>query len=215
MPRPQRIDYPGAWHHVFNRGAGKKTIFHDDLDRRTFLDLLGGMDFEVHGYALMGNHYHLIARTQDLPLSDVMRHLGREYAIHHNRRHNTDGPLFRNRFRSIHVDADTYLSTLSRYVHRNPVAAGLVAAPAEYEWSSCAAYLGQANKPSWLHLEPTTSIAGGEAQYQRLMDAEAAPGDTVRAFLERPRPGPVLGNPDFAATARELADARPSPRLVA
>lgn len=115
MSRPLRIVYEGAWYHVMNRGAGRRTIFHSDTYRQLFLALLGEITqtfgVEVHAYCLMDNHYHLLLHTPRANLSAAMRHLQRLYTQRHNRMEQTDGPLFRGRFKAILVDADHYLSS--------------------------------------------------------------------------------------------------------
>ncbi len=118
MSRPLRIEYPGAWYHVMNRGASGRTIFRSDRDWHTFLSLLGDLAatfaVEVHAYCLMGNHYHLLIHTPRGILSGAMRHLNSLYTQRYNRFHRTDGPLFRGRFKAIVIDADTYLAVVSR-----------------------------------------------------------------------------------------------------
>ena len=110
MARPLRIQFAGAWYHLMNRGAGRRSIFPDDLHRHCFLDLLGEIHarygVEIHAWCFMGNHYHLLARTPLPNLARAMRHLDGVYTQRHNRMSKTDGALFRGRYKAIVVDED-------------------------------------------------------------------------------------------------------------
>lgn len=155
MARQLRIDYPGAWHHVMNRGRRRETIFPAVEDRLDFLHLLGvaaeRYDLQVNAYCLMGNHYHLLVHTPDGGLSRAMKHIDGVFAQRFNRRHEADGPLFRDRFRSKLVDSDNYLSSVCRYIHRNPLALTEPADLPTYEWSSYFDFLKPPRaRPQWL-----------------------------------------------------------------
>lgn len=154
MARPLRIEYPGAWYHVMNRGQGKKQIFHSKKDYESFLELLGEISeiysVEIHAFSLMTNHYHLLIHTPIPGLSRSMRHLNGIYTRIFNQRQHTDGPLFRGRFKSIIVDSDEYLLELLRYIHLNPVKAGLSLHPSKHLWTSHAAYISKLKRPHWL-----------------------------------------------------------------
>ena len=130
MPRTARIDAPGALHHIIVRGIEKRNIFHDDVDRVNFLDRLGKVlsetDTSCFAWALIPNHFHLLLRTGNCPLATVMRRLLTGYAINFNGRHHRSGYLFQNRYKSILCQEDTYLLELVRYIHLNPIRAGLV-----------------------------------------------------------------------------------------
>ena len=142
---PLRIEYPGAWYHVMNRGAGRKNIFLSDEDHLAFLSLLAEISetfhIEIHAYSLMGNHYHLLLHTPEGGLSRAIRHLNGVYTIRFNRRHKTDGPLFRGRYKARIVDTEEYLLELVRYIHLNPVQAGLCDNPVKHRWTSHGMYM--------------------------------------------------------------------------
>lgn len=154
MGRPLRIEYPGAWYHVMNRGQGKKPIFHSNRDYESFLALLAEISeiysVEIHAFSLMTNHYHLLIHTPIPGLSRAMRHLNGVYTRLFNQRQRTDGPLFRGRFKSLIVDSEEYLSELVRYIHLNPVKAGLCLHPSKHPWTSHAAYISKLKRPPWL-----------------------------------------------------------------
>jgi putative transposase len=130
MVRPLRIEYPGAWYHVMNRGASRQKIFHNFNDFQLFLDLLSETSvryqIQIHTYCLMSNHYHLLIHTPYANLGKAMRHLDGLYTVRHNRSFGKDGPLFRGRYKAILIEADNYLLHLSRYIHLNPVEAKIV-----------------------------------------------------------------------------------------
>lgn len=155
MSRPLRIEYPGAWYHVMNRGRRSESIFLDKQDYLMFIDLLieisGMWNVNVAAYCLMTNHYHILLKTPDGNISRCMRHLNSVYTQKYNRRHGLDGQLFRGRYKSILVCDGSHLLQLVRYIHKNPVKAGLVKEMPDYEWSSYKGYLVYTKKWLWLH----------------------------------------------------------------
>ena len=154
MARPLRIEYPGAWYHVMNRGRRREKIFFDDIDYENFLEILESshnlFEFEIHAYSLMSNHYHCLVRTPRGNLSRAMRHLDGVYTQKFNRRHKCEGALFRGRYKAILVDEDTYVMELARYIHRNPTKAGAEHEPGQHKWTSHRAYLELKPKITWL-----------------------------------------------------------------
>jgi putative transposase len=154
MARPLRIEFPNAIYHVTSRGDRREDIFVDDEDRQTLLRVVAqGMDrfnAQVLAYCLMGNHYHFVLHTHEANLSRLMRHVNGVYTQAFNRRHGTVGHLFQGRFKAILVDRDAYLLEVCRYVELNPVRAGMVAAAADWPWSSYRAHAGLADTPPWL-----------------------------------------------------------------
>jgi len=154
MTRPLRIEYQGALYHVTSRGDRKEAIYEDDEDREKFLTILSQVidthNWVCHAYCLMNNHYHLVIETPDGNLSKGMRQLNGVYTQASNRRHDRVGHLFQGRYKSILVDADTYLLELTRYVVLNPVRAEMVKQPGHWRWSSYSAMTGETQSPSWL-----------------------------------------------------------------
>jgi len=130
MPRKARIDAPGALHHIIVRGINRRKIFFDDPDRDDFLDRLGDIlsdsQTPCFAWAFMTNHLHLLLRTGTAPIATVMRRLLTGYAVSFNRRHRRHGHLFQNRYKSILCQEDPYLLELVRYIHLNPLRAGIV-----------------------------------------------------------------------------------------
>ena len=155
MPRGARLDAPGTLHHVMIRGIGRRTIVDDDKDREDFVSRLGKLSVEtgtaIYAWALMTNHAHILLRSGPGGLSSFMRRLLSGYAAGYNRRHKRFGHLFQNRYKSIICEEDPYFKELVRYIHLNPLRAGLVDTPGKlnrYRWCGHSALLGT-RKNSW------------------------------------------------------------------
>ena len=196
MARPLRIHSPGAFYHVLARGNERRKIFRDALDCEHFLDLLGEMSerfgMEVWAYVLMGNHYHLIVRPGERPLSGAMQWLGVAYSVWHNRRHRRSGHLYEGRFKAFAVEEEDYLERLICYIHRNPVRARLVKRLADYPWSSYAA-LGYARKcPDWLARDAVLRLYGGRGD--RFRQAVESYSEEKRTLWADLRHGVFLGS---------------------
>lgn len=153
MPRPLRITYKDAVYHVMNRGTARQQIFHSDEDYRNFLVLIGEAvrmwGIHVHAFSLMPNHYHLLIETPHANISRAMRHINGVYTQRYNRTRKRDGQLFRGRYKAILVEEDAYLVELLRYIHLNPVTAGIVKRPESHLWTSHKYYIGD-NQFEWL-----------------------------------------------------------------
>jgi len=153
MPRQARIDHAGLLHHVIIRGIERRKIFRDRTDYSQFLKRIGKAkgDSQILAWALMPNHGHFLLRTGIERLSKIMRRLLTGYAVYFNKRHQRVGHLFHNRYKSIVCDEDAYLKTLARYIHLNPLKAGLVQNLSElsrYPWCGHGVVLGKA-KNDW------------------------------------------------------------------
>jgi REP element-mobilizing transposase RayT len=149
MPRTARLDTPGLLQHVIARGIERKDIFADDTDRQRFCSrlstLLEATQTDCLAWALIPNHFHLLVRPNRERLGTVMNRLLTGYAVTFNRRHNRVGRLFQNRYKSIVCEEEPYLLELVRYIHLNPVRAGIVTdtdALDRYPWSGHAVLMG-------------------------------------------------------------------------
>lgn len=154
MTRPLRIQYPGAFYHITSRGNERKAVFKSIKDREKFLSYLESATERYHArifaYCLMDNHYHLFLATPEGNLSQIMRHINGAYTTYFNTKRQRSGHLFQGRYKAILVDADEYATELTRYIHLNPVRAGIVEDPADYPWSSLQYYIGLKKSPKWL-----------------------------------------------------------------
>lgn len=141
MPRGPRLDAPGTLHHVILRGIEKRRIVDDDDDREDFTTRMGAIALDtgtsVYAWALMTNHAHILLRSGTAGLPTFMRRFLSGYAVFYNRRHRRHGHLFQNRYKSIVCEEDPYFKELVRYIHLNPLRAGLVDTLAKldrYKW---------------------------------------------------------------------------------
>jgi len=181
MPRQARLDTPGTVHHVIIRGIEKRHIVDDNKDRKSFVDRMGSLGLEtntaIYAWAVMGNHAHIFLRSGPLSLSNYMRRLLTGYAAFYNRRHNRHGHLFQNRFKSIVVQEDAYFQEIVRYIHLNPLRAGIVGTISElerYPWCGHSVILGKL-KNDWQNKEYVLKWFG-----KRIGDARRA----YRSFVE-------------------------------
>ena len=177
MPRPLRIEFENAWYHVMNSGVGRRDIFKTDKQRKIFLNVVGKavkvFGAEVHAYCLMSNHYHLLVKTPRGNLSQVMRHINGVYTQHFNRDDQSEGPLFKGRYKAILIDGERYLLQVSRYIHLNPLEAKLVKKADKYRWSSYLGYLKSDNTDSWLTVNEILAMVNKKNSrevYRRFVD---------------------------------------------
>lgn len=150
MPRGARLDAPGTLHHVMLRGIERGDIVYDDEDREDFLARLGDQakatETGVYAWALMDNHAHILLRSGTEGLPVFMRRFLTGYAVAFNHRHDRHGHLFQNRYKSIVCEEDAYFKELVRYIHLNPLRAGIVASMDEldrYGWCGHSAVMGK------------------------------------------------------------------------
>lgn len=213
MVRPLRIEYAGAFYHVLNRGQRREPIVQEEPDRERFVSDLAKLaqqyGVRIHGYCLMTNHYHLILETPQANLSQAVQWLNVAYATYYNRRHRLCGHLFQGRFKALLLDSGRYLEAVSRYIHLNPVRAGIVADARRYPWSSCRYFVGRDPAPDWLQMH---QILGGfaatlKAAQRRYGQYLAQPaGDPFADVVA----GSILGSPTFTAWVKNTLVSRRS-----
>jgi putative transposase len=154
MPRHARLDAPGTIHHVIGRGIAGTKVFGTGRDREDFIHRMAERceagSLAVYAWALMNTHFHLLLRTGSDTLSSSMRKILTGYVVNFNRRHRRYGHLFQNRFKSIVCEEDPYLLELTRYIHLNPVRAGILKDMGEldvYPWTGHAVIMGKQSHP--------------------------------------------------------------------
>jgi len=206
LARQLRVEFPGAFYHVFSRGNQKHAIFQSDEDRYYFLKALGdafkrfGITF--HAYCLMPNHYHLLAETVYGMLSKAMHLINTTYTVYFNKKTDRCGHLFQGRYKSILVEAESYATELSRYIHLNPVRARLTDHPGDYPWSSYSEYVGIREPYPWLKTSMILGACGvptgdPRKRYEGFV-LEAIGHESPKEILEAVRTG-ILGRPEFVA----------------
>lgn len=213
MARPVRIDVKGGWYHVTARGIERRAIFEDKRDHEHFLELLSAMReryaVEIHAYALMGNHYHLLIRTPHANASAAIQWLNVSYSVWFNRRRGRVGHVFQGRFASVLIDGlGSWALLASVYIHLNPIRTkgeglgklanrvegrGLTPIDREdvkrrlqklneYRWSSYGAYAGYNSTPDWLTTKDLLARRGGRKAYRRYVQQHVTRGDVPEGY---------------------------------
>ncbi|MCP4307705.1 MAG: transposase [bacterium] len=156
MARKPRLHVPGGLYHVMLGGNGGQDVFYDEEDRyHLYLLIQQGVErygHRIHAFCCMTNHIHLAIQVAEDPLSGIMQNLSFRYTRWINKKQARTGHLFQGRYKAILVDAHTYLLELVRYIHLNPVRAGMVEKPEDYAWSGHRAYMGIETLP-WLETD--------------------------------------------------------------
>lgn len=246
MPRTARRHAETDLYHVIVRGVGRQIIFEDNADRRHYLKLLarelGGSEGVLLAWCLMDNHVHLLLHMPLGEVSPLMQAIGSAYALWFNARHDRVGHLFQGRFRSEPVESEAYLLTVTRYIHQNPLKAGLCDACEEWPWSSYRSYLGDERgerdetRRALVDTRPVLELFGSVTEFERfhrLLDEIApcldAERGTSRRFLAddevvrvaraalggtRPEQVATLPRPQRDEAIRALREARLSIRQV-
>jgi len=218
MPRKPRLHVPGGLFHIVLRGNGRQDIFFDDHDRRLWEQYLqAGLNrhaHRIHAYCWMTNHIHMAIQAHTTPLARFVGTLSSRYAKAVNRKLGRSGHLFERRYRSTLVQAETYLQELVRYIHLNPVRAGMVNGPADYPWSSHTAYLG-GPLPPWLTKDWVLAALGPTEKRATQSYAKFMLGTQSDALLGKFRASPdqddrILGISSVTEVARRFGRNQPS-----
>jgi putative transposase len=146
MGRQLRILFSGAVYHVISRGNERKNIFRDENDRirmlKTLREGIRHYQINIYSYVLMSNHYHFLLETKLPNLSRVMQFVNTSYALYFNTKYERCGHLFQSRYKAYIVQKNEKLAEVTRYIHMNPIRAGMVKTLPEYRWSSHLQYTG-------------------------------------------------------------------------
>ena len=209
LPRQPRPDAPGAVHHVWTRGIDRRAIFLDERDRSDLLARLirvlpaGGA--RCFGWAFVSNHVHYVVQTGEVPLGTLLARVNTGFALRFNRRHERSGYLFQSRFSSRLITSTADLMNLVRYVHLNPVRAGLVpdlARLASYPWSGHGALMGWRDAYSFESVRDTLALFGPDLEQARwrLVEWMERPGSAN----EGPSPSAPVARADLGELVRSV-----------
>ena len=140
MARAWREEYKGGVYHVIARGNNKEYIFKEAIDKGYFIKLLkdhcSTMGYQIFGYVLMDNHYHIVIQPMDKKLQEIMHQINNKYSKYFNYKYKRVGHVFQGRYKSVLVQDERYMLKLIRYIHQNPVRAGMTSKVENYKWSS-------------------------------------------------------------------------------
>jgi len=193
-----------------NRGRKGELIFEGKGNYSAFIDLLKDCvemwNIRVVAYCLMGTHYHILVQTPDANLSRCMRHIDGVYTQYFNRSHGFDGHLFKGRYKCILIDSDAYLLELLRYIHRNPLEAGMVEDLDSYQWSSHKGYVSRAEKWNWLHKDYVLKMFSNRRneaikRYRDFVNKEIP--EEINTILGSKKWPSVIGNESFINWVKE------------
>jgi putative transposase len=209
MSRQLRIEYPGAFYHVYSRGNQKQRIFFSDDDRHYFLKVLREVHERlgciVHLYCLMDSHYHLGLETPEANLSRIMHFLNTAYSVYLNKKHERCGHLFQGRYKAILVQADAYARVLTTYIHGNPVRKKIVEHPEHFPWSSCQDYYGIRNPQPWLETLFVLGVFGNSRDILKLEHERylmAGNGHSFDKDIEKATRIGIMGDEEFVDRIR-------------
>jgi REP element-mobilizing transposase RayT len=220
MARRLRVQYPGAIYHLMARGNGRQDIVRDDADRDRLVEQLGRAavrcSWRVFAFVIMSNHLHVVLKTPEPNLARGMQGFLSAYANAWARRHRLSGHVFQGRYRTELVEDETYLWTVTRYVHLNPVRARLVEHPAEWRWSSYTGYARARSRLEWVAYNELLAAWAGE-----FGGSSSAPAAGYRRFvtsgLSQPPESPwseayhgwILGSQKFVDRIRSIVRGEP------
>ena len=209
MPRSKRVDMANGVYHVTNRGVDRRNIVADNNDRMNWFRRLDEAAtryaWRVFAYALLDNHFHVFLRTPQPNLSIGMRDFQGDFAADFNRRHQRAGHLFQGRFHPVVVDAESHALELTRYIHLNPVRAGITRNPHADPWSSFRWYMDSRKAPNWLDwqtvlAQSTTHVATARIAYREFVLAGLT--ETLSNPIDAASDDGILGSDEFIANVR-------------
>lgn len=212
MARKPRIEFEGAFYHVITRGNQRQRIFKDRKDFLKYLEVLSHYKlrykFILYCYALMKTHVHLLLETRETPLSKIFQGVNQSYTMYFNKRYKTVGHLFQGRYKAILCDRDEYLLSLVKYIHLNPVRAGITKSAEEYEWSSHIRYAKKIDKNELTDVDTVLQMFSEKKHLARkyyrsfIGDGVGVRKEDVYSTIDQR----ILGREEFVDKVREQYD---------
>jgi REP element-mobilizing transposase RayT len=193
MARKPREESLTGYYHAMLRGINREFIFKRDSDKKIFLDLVKEQQeenlFQLAAWCIMDNHVHMIIKADIGSMSKAIKVISLKFAARYNKAQQRTGPVFGDRYRSECIEDDAYLLGAIRYIHLNPVQAGIVSSPSLYPWSSYDEYMNEARYINKHQRLTTLEMFGGKVQ--SFAEFHARPDDTeyleTREDLEKYR----------------------------
>ncbi len=205
MGRKPRVEFKGAIYHVIKRGNNREYIFRGEADKESLLAYLQHANkenvYNLLGYVIMDNHYHLIIQTKEKPLQKIMQQVNNAYSKNYNKRYKRTDHVFGGRYKALLVKDDKYLLSLLRYVHQNPLRAKMCRELKDYPWSSDQYYRN--NKKGQVYIDKILNMFSEDRniaiqEYEKFMD-QKEPIIKAKEFFEE---GEVIG--DYVETDKAL-----------
>ncbi len=149
MPRASRVKSESGIYHIMLRGINQQVIFECEEDYEKFIETIKKYKaisgYKIFAYCLMSNHIHLIVKEENEPIEQIIKRIAGSYVYWYNWKYYRKGHLFQDRFKSEPIEDEKYLLTAIRYIHQNPVKAGIAEKIDEYEYSSYNEYINSGN----------------------------------------------------------------------
>lgn len=209
MPRPPRLHVPGGCYHAILRGNHQEPLFGTARDRQVLneivADVLNRMNARIHAFCWMSNHLHLLIQVAERPLGEIMQCIAMRYSRYRHKVLDTTGHLFERRYKAKLIDVDEYFLTLLRYIHMNPVKAGIAAHPSDYRWSGHRAYLGIETIP-WLtttfglSMFSANVLSARKAYRAFVLDDVSDGDDEALSETAHPEDSRVIGTDEFVSS---------------
>ena len=220
MARPNRIEFPGAFYHVYARGNNKQKIFMDTQDYTVYLDRVeryyNRYPFILYAYALMPNHIHFAIETCEIPLSKIMQGIQQSYSQYVHKKYRYVGRLYQGPFGAVLYEKDAFVLKLVQYIHRNPVEARIVENPVEYPWCSHGAYLNLSvcsflNKKTVLEMFPSDEAKAIQMFNEFVLEG---PQSLEVSNFDNVQDRQIIGNKQFVEKIKKRNEISPNVQKI-
>ena len=208
--RHARLTWPGALHHVMNRGLNGENIFEGDDFKSAYLAFLGEESqrykIRIFSFTIMTNHFHIILENATGKLSEFMKALNGKYAKFYRKEIGGRGYVFHDRFKSTLIQDESYLRTAILYTILNPVRAKIVELAEQYKWSSLQFYFNESAEKEYNFLDKTfvEELFGSGAHLLSVLGT----GKDLKLEEKNCKFGRVMGSEEFIKEAKEKYDRR-------